>query len=203
MITQLMMDVDGVLVTGRPSDGLPWKTDLEADLGVSPEDLHEAFFRPYWSDIVTGKRALHAVLGNVLTDIAPHLSSSELIDYWFANDARLEESVLEAMENLRKPGMQVYLATNQDTLRAQYLWDDLGLKVYADGMLSSARLSAAKPDPEFFMRASNHTNAPVSEHLLIDDSQANTAAAKAAGWHAYHWTGAEALGDVVQRFQSG
>ena len=50
-----MIDVDGVLVTGRPSDGLHWATSLEADLGLSFAILQDTFFKRYWEDIVTGR----------------------------------------------------------------------------------------------------------------------------------------------------
>jgi putative hydrolase of the HAD superfamily len=54
MIKALMLDVDGVLVTGRPSDGRHWVTSLEADLGLSFTVLQDAFFEHYWEEIVTG-----------------------------------------------------------------------------------------------------------------------------------------------------
>lgn len=43
-----MVDVDGVLITGRPSDGQHWAYCLEDDLGVRQSDLQAAFFAPYW-----------------------------------------------------------------------------------------------------------------------------------------------------------
>ena len=58
MIKALMIDVDGVLVSGRPSDGRHWATDLEADLRLSFAILQEAFFKRYWEDIVTGRATL-------------------------------------------------------------------------------------------------------------------------------------------------
>ena len=202
MITHLMMDVDGVLVTGRTTDGLPWKTDLEIDLGISPQELHEAFFRPFWSEVVTGKRELQPTLEAVLKDVAPHVSAARLIDYWFSNDARLDRSALHDLQMLRRQGMKVFLATNQDALRSKYLWDELGLSTYADGILSSASLGFAKPDTFFFERAAMRTGAPKDAHLLVDDSQANVTAAERAGWQAHHWSGKETLEDVIQRFQS-
>ena len=53
-----MLDVDGVLLRGRPADGLPWATGLEADLGVSPAALHASFFAVHWAEIVVGRAGL-------------------------------------------------------------------------------------------------------------------------------------------------
>jgi putative hydrolase of the HAD superfamily len=47
-IKALMVDVDGVLITGRPPDGRHWAADLEADLGLGFENLQTAFFKPFF-----------------------------------------------------------------------------------------------------------------------------------------------------------
>ena len=38
-VTHLMVDIDGVVVNGRPGDGAHWKTGLARDLGISVADL--------------------------------------------------------------------------------------------------------------------------------------------------------------------
>lgn len=55
MARYLMLDVDGVLVTGRPSDGRSWYAELQNDLGIDIEWLRSAFFK------VFGLRFLSAV----------------------------------------------------------------------------------------------------------------------------------------------
>ena len=51
----IMLDVDGVLVRGRPQDGAHLFTDFESDLGIPLELLQREFFASRWSAIVTGK----------------------------------------------------------------------------------------------------------------------------------------------------
>lgn len=199
VISHLMMDVDGVVVAGRPADGRPWKAELENDLGVSPQVLHDAFFAPYWREIVTGKRDLRRTLAAVLAASASQVQADRLIAYWFANDARRNVKVLQDMDDLRQAGVNVCFATNQDACRAAYLWDDLALCRHADRMFSSSDLGVAKPDPEFFLKVAQRTGAQPSSHLLVDDSAENVDAALASGWRAYHWTGDERLRDVVSR----
>lgn len=92
----LMVDVDGVLIHGRPEDGLPLFTYLERDLGLRLDLLQQEFFRPYWGDIITGREALEPQLASVLERIAPHLSAATLIDYWFKNDSRLNRDLLKS-----------------------------------------------------------------------------------------------------------
>jgi putative hydrolase of the HAD superfamily len=79
----LMMDVDGVLVSGRPSDGRHLFAELEADLGLSPDRLRQTFFTPFWEAIVTGREGLTERLTPVLAEIAPKVSAERLIAYWF------------------------------------------------------------------------------------------------------------------------
>nr|CAD6602116.1 haloacid dehalogenase [arsenite-oxidising bacterium NT-25]CAD6606542.1 haloacid dehalogenase [Rhizobium sp. TCK] len=73
-IQALMIDVDCVLVCGRPSDGRPWASTVEDDLGLPVADLQREFFSPYWDEIVLCRAALVDHLKPVLAKIAPHLS---------------------------------------------------------------------------------------------------------------------------------
>ncbi|MBN9332537.1 MAG: HAD family phosphatase, partial [Devosia sp.] len=94
----ILMDVDGVLVSGRPQDGAHLFTDLERDLGIPLPLLQSTFFKPHWPDIVTGKKDLMPELAAVLAEIAPDVPAQALVDYWFRNDSRVQPDVLEAMD---------------------------------------------------------------------------------------------------------
>ena len=183
----LMLDVDGVVVTGRPADGLPWWTDLLTDLKLTKTALREAFFGPHWAQIVTGEAELMTHLRPALERIAPDLTAETLRDYWFAHDARLNEALLAQVAALREAGWAVHLATNQEHHRAKDLWHRLGLKTHADSLIYSARLGVAKPDRAFFDRAARTVGAPPETLTLIDDSAANVVGARAAGWRAAQW----------------
>lgn len=193
MIKALMLDVDGVVVRGRPADGARWDYDLEADLGVSPAALQESFFKPHWRDIVLGRAGLRDLLGPVLSQIAPSIEPADFLAYWFANDAAIDEALLAAAGHCRAAGLRVFLCTNQEHERAAHLMDGLGLGAHADGIFYSAALGAMKPEPGFFNRVAGGSGLSPGEMLLIDDSAANVAAAQGVGWHAVQWTGEAAL----------
>lgn len=187
-VRALMVDVDGVLVDGRPEDGRPWRTSIEEDLGFSAETLHEQFFAPYWESIVLGRTGLMEHLIPALQTIAPHVSPAQFVSYWFERDSRLVLSFLPEFAWARAAGVHVFLATNQEHLRAAYLMEIVGLTRHVDGMFYSARLGARKPDREFFARVQAQVGLCGDEILLIDDSRENIEAALNAGWHALHWT---------------
>ena len=196
-----MVDVDGVLVDGRPSDGLHYCTDLERDLGLNLDLFEKEFFRTdHWKDVVTGRDDLEPRLASVLKRIAPGLSATTLIDYMFANDSGLDRTLLADLAALRAKGVRMYLATNQEHRRAAYLMENLGLSSYFDGIFYSAMLGYQKPAPEFFRLATERVGIGPSEIAFIDDYPANIEAARQFGWKAMHWARGSRLEDAVAAF---
>lgn len=184
----LMVDVDGVLVDGRPEDGLPWQSSLEEDLGFTSETLHKQFFAPHWENIVLGRTGLMEPLTTALQKIAPHVDPDEFISYWFEKDSRLVRPLLQELSSLRNEGILLYLATNQEHLRAAYLMERIGLAEQVDGIFYSAGLGVKKPNLEFFTKVQESVGVCGNEILLIDDTHQNIEAALKAGWQALHWT---------------
>jgi putative hydrolase of the HAD superfamily len=183
-----MVDVDGVLVDGRPEDGRHWHTSIEKDLGFTSDTLHEHFFAPYWETIVLGRAGLMEHLMTALQRIAPDVSPNNFVSYWFERDSRLVAPLLQELSLVRSAGIRVYLVTNQEHLRAAYLMEKIGLAEHVDGMFYSAHLGVKKPDLEFFAKVQAAVGLRGEEMLLIDDSRKNVDAARTAGWQALHWT---------------
>jgi putative hydrolase of the HAD superfamily len=198
----LMLDVDGVLVSGRPKDGRAWASDLDADLGVSQVDLQKAFFVPYCSDIVTGRRGLAELLKAALATIAPDVSHHDLIDYWFTNDSGLDLAVIASLDLQRERGIKVYLATNQEHLRAGYLMNTLGLSEHCDGIYYSAAIGFQKPDRQFFQHVAVSSGIAANQLLLLDDLAGNVVAARDAGWQALQWKPDSSLENETQKIEA-
>jgi putative hydrolase of the HAD superfamily len=133
-IEALMVDVDGVLVEGRPEDGPHSHTSVEEDFGFTSATLHAQFFAPYWEDIVLGRAELMEHVSTALQKIAPHVSPAQFVSYWFERDSRLVTPLLPELSVARSAGLRVYLATNQEHLRAAYLMERLGLADHVDGI---------------------------------------------------------------------
>jgi putative hydrolase of the HAD superfamily len=191
----LMVDVDGVIVC-RP-DGRRWDADLEADLGVKIADMQEKFFDARFHDIVRGKADLEPHLTAALAEFAPHVTTQQMIDYWFAKDSRLDHQLLEDLAAYRSQGVALHLCTIQEHRRAAYLWDTLGLRDRFDGLHHSARYQVAKPDLAYFRAVEAATGLAPAEMLLIDDAITNVEGARAAGWQARLWTGEQRLAEVL------
>lgn len=186
-----MVDVDGVVVHPRYPGG--WAERLGIDLGLAVADLGKAFFAPHWEDISLGRADLHDRLGPVLAEIGPHLTSRQVTDYWFANDARLDQVLLDDLAALRAGGLQLHLATVQEHHRARYLWDTLGFRDRFDAIHYSADYGVGKPDLAFFRAVEARTGFAASELLLIDDRASNVEAAVACRWGGLLWDGSQRL----------
>ncbi|MEM6588484.1 MAG: HAD-IA family hydrolase [Pseudomonadota bacterium] len=200
MITHVMLDVDGVLVSGHSNGEILWTSSLAQDLGIEPDNLVGEFFSKGWLDVVTGRERLEPVLQAALDRMGADLSAETLIAYWFENDERLVAAVIEDCQKLREAGLTILLATNQEHCRAAYLMQDLGLERVVDGIVYSAQAGAQKPARAFFDYAMGRTGAPAGAHLLVDDTLANVDAARRVGWHGHPWTGADRLWDVMNRY---
>ncbi|MEM8871456.1 MAG: HAD-IA family hydrolase [Pseudomonadota bacterium] len=194
-----MLDVDGVLVDGRPGDGLRWDTDLIKDIGISSKVLVEEFFKCDWNDIVIGRKDLLPTLSEKLNRIAPSVEAEDLIAYWFKMDSRIVDSVFSDVQRAREIGVPVYLTTNQDHMRATYLMQTMGLRDEVDGILYSAKAGSKKPHREFYLYAERETGRLPDEMLLVDDSLPNIEAAQSAGWEGVLWDGTDKLSAILQR----
>lgn len=197
MLTCLMLDVDGVLVDGRPSDGLRWDQDLTQDFEIAKGVLGQAFFKASWRDVVIGKMDLLPALRAALAPVAPKVNAEALIAYWFARDARVMTEVLDDVRTARAHGLRVYLTTNQEHLRAQYLMQDMGLAAHVDGMVYSAAVGCKKPELAFYRAAEKVAGDAGQSLLLVDDRTENIDAARAAGWQAVHWDASQRLDAIL------
>ena len=112
-IKALMVDVDGVLIVGRPEDGGRWHAAIEDDLGFARSTLQEQFFLPYWDDILVGRTGLMEQLAAAMQTFAPNVSPEKFVSYWFERDSRIAKPLLAKISAIRAGGIRVYLATNQ------------------------------------------------------------------------------------------
>lgn len=193
--TVLMVDVDGVVV--RHPDPSGWSACVEEDLGVPRLALQTRFFKPCWDDVVHGRAALRDSLAPALAEIAPHVSCSRLIAYWFEGDAHLDKALLLQLAAVRASGVPLHLATVQEHERASYLWNTLKLRDLFDDMHYAAQLGVSKPSQDFYAAVEERVSLPASAIAFIDDNEENVEAARARGWNAALWTPGATLSALI------
>ena len=68
-----------------------------------------------------------------------------------------------------------------------------------DVVYSSAELGVAKPDPAVFERVVAHARVAPDDVFFLDDTDANVAAARAAGWQAEQFVSPAQVRTVLAR----
>lgn len=187
----VLFDVDGVIIRGMHSDPARWRRwdgELKADLGIEPDLLVERFFKGVFStEVIVGRKSLIAALEETLPAVGFSGSPFSFVAYWFERDSELDLPLVEIARSLREcRSARLFLATNQEHLRAFHLWNGLGLRHIFEDILYSARLGVAKPDRAFFEQVDRRIGPQPEPPLLFDDSPAVIEAARAFGWEAVH-----------------
>jgi putative hydrolase of the HAD superfamily len=195
----IMVDVDGVLITHPNAGG--WSANLENDLGIPLASLQDGFFRRHWDDVVHGRAPLRGRLALALAELAPSVSPGALIEYWFDNDAHIDERLLAELRLLRQAGFELHLATVQEHERAAYLWDRLALRDSFDGMHYAAALGHSKPDHAFYRAVTAAVHIEPEAIFFIDDKIDNVEAARECGWAAALWTGESTVRELMHAMQ--
>ena len=194
-IKAIMVDVDGVLIVHPDKRG--WSATLERDIGVPASALQTAFFERHWDDVIHGRASLRERLAPVLQDISPRVTCDRLIDYWFTNDAHINNTLLAELASIRAGGVEVHLATVQEHERARYLWTELDFRGKFDGLHYAAELGCAKPEVHFYKSIEARTGFQAQDLYFVDDKIANVEGAIKCGWAAALWTGKEALRSLL------
>jgi putative hydrolase of the HAD superfamily len=190
----LLFDVDGVLVHSLfhadPSRRRRWDAHLLEDMGVDPEAFSRLFDNRFAATIL-GKVSLVETLDAFLPEIGYRGSTMDFVAYWLERDVNLDYQLFDGIKRLRSGcSVRLYVATNQEHLRAHYLWSDLNLGHVFDDIFYAARIGAAKPDPRFFAWINWRIGPQDEPPLFFDDNPTVVEAARQAGWEAVVFTGA-------------
>ncbi len=182
---KIVFDVDGVLIHGfhcDPKFTKRWDEHLETELEISPNVMTDRFFNTLFADVIIGKRDLKPALQEFLNDIDSTVTPDHLIDFWMKNDSNIDEELIDYIKRLKEKSIPLYVATNQEHVRANYLWNELDFKAYFSDIFYSAKIGCAKPDPLYFSHINN--NIGKDNILFFDDREDNIEAARECGWNA-------------------
>jgi putative hydrolase of the HAD superfamily len=179
-------DFDGVLNYGYPHGFDEWQRTFEVDLGVSAKTFTDfVYHERNFVTVLTGQLDLMDLMADyVRTYQVPH-SPRAVLDYWLTKDAHTDAQVLSWMKACPVPGV---IATNNETHRARFIWDELGYANHMRHIFASGRMGVKKPDHGFFAQIEEWSGHLPEEILLIDDAEKNIAAAAERGWQVFHFT---------------
>lgn len=96
------------------------------------------------------------------------------------------EDVIETLSHLHKCEVPVALASSSDLADIGHMLRLTGLTSRFESLTAGDEVAFGKPDPEIFLLAARRLGFPPERCLVIEDSSAGVAAAKAAGMKVIH-----------------
>lgn len=195
----LLFDVDGVLIDGyhaRPEYRRCWDETIEADLGIDRLRFQAEFMEGvFMSDVLTGRIDLQCTLEEYLPRLGYTGTAGSFMRYWFEKDSHLNLDLMAHVARLKESGRaRLFIATNQEHGRAEYLMGKLGLCQYFEDIFYSARIGHKKPTLEYFEAVREALpKSPIHPPILFDDTPAVVTAAQEFGWEAVEFLTVENL----------
>lgn len=87
--------------------------------------------------------------------------------------------ILELLENLKKQGIKISLASASKN--GPFLLEKMALMPYFDGIADPAKVAKGKPDPEIFQLAATEVELTAAQCIGIEDAKAGIQAILASG----------------------
>lgn len=179
----LILDADGMIVHGER-----FSKRLANDFGISTETT-TPFFTNEFQLCLIGKADLRQELVKHIKNWGWRDSLDALFNFWFnESHTRIETQFIPLIDQLRVKGISVYLATNNEKYRTNYLVEERGLGKWFDGVFSSAHLGSKKPEADFFQRMTTEIGVDKERVVFWDDDIKNIEGAVAFGLPALIYT---------------
>jgi putative hydrolase of the HAD superfamily len=173
----VLCDLDGVLRRWDP-DGM---AALDRAAGLPAGTFAATAFAPHrLTPAITGGHSDEQWRAAVATDLAARCGArraAELVATWSAGAGAVDEEVAALLDAVDVP---VVVVTNATT-RLETDLAALGLAGRYAGVVNSARIGVAKPDPRIYAAAAEVAGVAVERCLFVDDTAVNVEAARELG----------------------
>lgn len=192
MIKAVIFDLDDVIIFREAY--------FSKRLGLSEEKINK-FFGEVFNDCLTGKADLKEELPKVMKDWGWEKSMEELLEFWFSGEKELDEKIIHYIHRLKDHGVKVYIGTNNEKHRINYLNETVGLEKIFHKVYGSYLVGYAKPDPAFYAHIINEQQLDKDEVLFWDDKEENVMSARNFGIHAEIFTTFDRFEEKMKEYQ--
>jgi D-ribulokinase len=181
----VIFDCDGVLVDSEViALGVTRRRLSEAGLRLTDQETRERFLGLRLDSVM---HRIESELGAPLPEEFPHDLSREILSA-FARELKGVEGVRQAVEGLRA---RVCVASSSAPERLRFALRVTGYEtLFAPNIFSAVEVAEGKPSPDLFLYAARSMGAAPKDCLVIEDSVAGVAAARAAGMTVFGFVGA-------------
>jgi beta-phosphoglucomutase len=177
MLTSAIFDMDGVIVDSHPAHIRTWKAFL-LSLGKPVTDADLDFVRQ-------GRKRqdiLRYFLGELTDDqVQAHCHVKDVLFRNEVQSIKTFPGIRELLEDLKRAGIPIALASCGSTARVHHLLSHLRLREYFKAVVTGDEVMLGKPHPEIFHKAAGQMHVHPAESIVFEDSISGIQAAKAAG----------------------
>lgn len=175
----VLWDMDGTLVDSEEYHWLSWQEAMQAE-GVAI--THEQFLETF------GQRN-DAILPRWL---GPGAGRERIERVGDAKERRYRELVKQGglaplpgvdawVRRLHGEGWRQAIASSAPRANVDVVLEVIGLGACFDAVVSAEDVTIGKPDPQVFLKAASHLNAPPARCIVVEDAAAGVEAARRAG----------------------
>jgi putative hydrolase of the HAD superfamily len=175
MIKTILLDADGVIINGELFSNV-----LKRDYGLTKEDTTD-FFKGKFLDCLIGKADLKKEIEPFLKIWKINKSVDDFLKYWFESENKINEQLINYINEIKEKGINCYIATNQEKYRTEYLLKQMGFSKIFNKVFSSAQLGYRKPDENFYLSIIDRLKVDKDEIVFWDNSLTHIEAAKQFG----------------------
>ena len=199
-------DFDGVLNRNLIDGTFVWKATFDRDIGVSAEAFSKYVFRSgRFDDVLIGKRDLIDLVAEWIEQADCAITPTAFLNYWFGKDNLPDDQTIQLLNEARTAGFINVLATNNEARRLAYIRNEMKFETRMDHFFAAGPIGHKKPEEPFFRMIECALGARGEDLFLIDDKAENVEAAKALGWHAFHFQAGDhnRLAEAIRDFGAG
>ncbi len=177
----VIFDMDGILVDTEPLQFRAAERVFREQIGLT---ITQEEMLPFvgvrnieaWESL----RQLYSLPGT-----AQELSEAQSRFYepLLRDEAEIMEGAPELVAQVAAMGYAVAIASSSPRWQVDIVVDRLGLVPLLDAVASGEEVRLGKPAPEIYLLAADRLHVSPSRCVAVEDSQAGTAAARAAGMH--------------------
>lgn len=176
-----LFDADGVLII-PPGYGV---SHALFSAGLSEEVFFPLFKGPY-QDCQRGTKDLKEVVVPYLNESGWKHSVDSFLRQWFTYEHHIDEALMELVEQIRKRGKFVYLFSDQEKYRGDFILHEMHFEDFFDGAFLSHTVGYLKNDIRRFEDAFEkleaiHPGLKASDIFFIDDAVENVEVARSYG----------------------
>ncbi|MEL7183663.1 MAG: HAD-IA family hydrolase [Pseudomonadota bacterium] len=184
MTKTVVWDFDGVLNDNMRAGRFLWADDFDARVGAPLASFVAFVFGDNWDRILTGQEDIRSRLQSWFEAEGLTHRPEDFLSDWLQRDTFPEPMLGAYVDDLSRRGVPQVIATNNEPQRAAFIADQMGWSARVDGIFASGTLGLRKPDSAFFHKVAEDLGTAPTALILVDDTQDNIRAARAAGWSA-------------------